>query len=268
MLDQTNTARGVPNPLLALFEQALESESYAEAIMWLQSTSIERKGAIERPELQDAHARLLARLAYQGIALSLHCGNILREHSLIASQVVAVYQQLRSLIEDPDDTASGALAMLHGLTGQVQLRVSAFHGRGPNFVVTTSTDLDNILEPLFGIIEQSRLLTSSRRHPIGLDERIGAITEALSNADCNIVRWPASFSDWSKAKAMCQLAAKLLATPAASCCAPTGNEDDCDTSQLHAALLSASQACERKDYKESKRLIKAAEGHLAQVSCI
>lgn len=271
MQDQANAAQGTTNPLLAQFENALERENYPEALLWLQSSAIASSTAIARPELRDAYARLLALLAYQGIEISLHCGNILKEHGQIASQILTTCQQLLALTsEEEDGAARSALAIINGLSGQLHLRVSEFNGRSANskFVVTTPPDLDSILEPLFGILEQCRFLTASRQHPIELDERAGAITDAISNSDCYLVGWPlGALSDWDKAAIMCRRASQLLSPPA-SCCAPDAGHDACDTSQLRDTLIQAGEACARHDYKAAKRLIKAAEGELSQVSCI
>lgn len=253
---------------MSKFSQAFDAGDFAECVNWLKQADSLTAG---HPDAVTAHreacARVITACAAKGITLALHSGNVLKQHRDLADIIATCAASLTE--KYPDNQGKQAMAtVIVGYTSQLSNRLNRV--MAVEHYVTSAEKLDGVLDNLFDIMSFSVKLDSLSEEALpGMCDRLALANTAASNADCSLM-WFFSkrFSDWDKAELYCRRAAQWLKHNADSPGKVDPHFDECDASQVVTALERAADALKRRQYKQSKQLLKAAEAALAETTCV
>ncbi|HEY9784661.1 MAG TPA: hypothetical protein V6D17_04600 [Candidatus Obscuribacterales bacterium] len=251
---------------MGMFDRALSAGDFQVGLHWLRQAGNLTAGSGDALKLQkDAYARLINAAAAKSIQLSLHSGNITQNHRDLAESIEHAAGSLLSL-SPGDEKAVAHATVVAGFAGQLSKRLTRF--QVAEEYVTSAEKLDGVLDCLFAIVEHASALDSRPEEALpSVCDRLALASTAVSNADCYLTWFfPKKLSDWDKAELMCRRAAQWLKDGDELRVDP--NYDDCNACDVIAALNAAADALRQHDYKKSKKLLKAAEEALAEVSCV
>jgi len=250
------------------FSQAFDSGDFAECLNWLTRAHTLTEGDNDSVVAhREGYARLITACATKGITLALKTGNVLKEHNELAG---IISRSAAALAEKhPDNTAEKAMStVIAGYASQLANRLNRV--MAVEHYVTSAEKLDGVLDNLFDILSFSVKLDRNSEEALpGICDRLALASTAASNADCSLTWFFSSkLSDWDKAELYCRRAAQWLKHNVESPGKVDPHFDECDAGEVVDKLEQAAEALKRRQYKQSKKLLEAAEAALADTTCV
>lgn len=250
------------------YSQAFASSDFAECVNWLNKADSLTDGNNEAIlSHREGYARLITACATDGITLALRTGNALKQHSEFAGVIARCAAALTE--KYPANSGEKAMAtVIAGYAGQLTNRLNRI--MATEQYVTSAEKLDGVLDNLFDILSFSVKLDRNSEEALpGICDRLALASTAASNADCSLTWFFSSkLSDWDKAELYCRRSAQWLKHNVESPGKVDPHFDECDAGEVVAALEKAAEALKLRQYKQSKKLLEAAEAALADTVCV